>query len=140
MIRVPTALFPGSIALLLLLAAGAAAAAPAEAQGRGNRAREVRDVRVDGGATLSVEVAARIRGYYGSQPASGVEGLPPGIRKNLARGKPLPPGIAKKVAPPGLQSGLGLPAGYELVEVGVDVLLVEVATQIVHDVLMDVIR
>jgi len=28
--------------------------------------------------------------------------LPPGIAKNLARGKPLPPGIAKKVVPAGL--------------------------------------
>jgi hypothetical protein len=69
-----------------------------------------------------------------------VEGLPPGIRKNLARGKPLPPGIARKVAPQGLQSGLGLPSGYELVEVGLDVLLVEVATSVIHDVLRDVIR
>ena len=30
------------------------------------------------------------------------EPLPPGIAKNVARGKPLPPGIAKKVLPPDL--------------------------------------
>jgi hypothetical protein len=32
------------------------------------------------------------RGYWNPGPA-----LPPGIQKNLARGKPLPPGIAKKL-------------------------------------------
>ena len=134
MIRVPTAFAAGFCALLLLLAATPSSV---EAQGRGNRGGEAR---VSGGMTFSVEAVTQIRHFYSSQPVSGVEGLPPGIRKNLARGKPLPPGIAKKVAPRGLQAGLGLPAGYELVEIGVDVLLVEVATQIVHDVLMDVIR
>jgi hypothetical protein len=35
---------------------------------------------------------------------------------------------------------VGIADGYELVEVGLDVFLVEVATSIIHDVLMDVIR
>jgi hypothetical protein len=69
-----------------------------------------------------------------------VEALPPGIRKRLARGKPLPPGIAKKVAPAGLRSRVRLADGYALVEVGLDVLLVEVATSIVHDILTDAVR
>jgi hypothetical protein len=30
--------------------------------------------------------------------------------------------------------------GFEIVEVGLDVLLVEVATGVIHDVLMDIIR
>jgi hypothetical protein len=66
--------------------------------------------------------------------------LPPGIRRNLARGKPLPPGIAKRNVPAELRSRVGIADGYELVEVGLDVFLVEVATSIIHDVLMDVIR
>ena len=67
-------------------------------------------------------------------------GLPPGIAKNLARGKPLPPGIAKQVLPGGLVSTLPpVRPGYERVIVDGRVLLVEVATQIVHDVLTDVI-
>lgn len=90
--------------------------------------------------TLSVGSRERIREYYAARPAVEVDALPPGIRKRLARGKPLPPGIAKKVAPPELVTGLALPSGYELVEVGLDVLLVEVATGLVHDLLMDVIR
>lgn len=49
-----------------------------------------------------------------------------------------PPGIAK-VAPTELVGGLHLPVGYQLVEVGLDVLLVEVATNVIHDVPMDVL-
>ena len=92
------------------------------------------------GVTLSAELSTQIREFYSSRPVSNVESLPPGIRRNLARGKPLPPGIAKRSAPPELASRVRLRDGYELVEVGVDVFLVEVATNMVHDVLMDVIR
>lgn len=92
------------------------------------------------GVTLSVELKTQIREYYAAHPVGNVEALPPGIRRNLARGKPLPPGIAKKVAPPALAASIPLRDGYELVEVGLDVFLVEVATNVVHDVLMDVIR
>lgn len=116
-------------------------AADAEAQGRGGKrsaAQATADVSLD--VTLSVGVRDEIRAFYTTRPAVGVQSLPPGIRKNLARGKPLPPGIAKKVAPPELVSRIALPDGHELVEVGLDVLLVEVATGVIHDVLMDVIR
>lgn len=39
--------------------------------------------------------------------------LPPGIRKNLARGKPLPPGIAKTRLPGGYVGRLPHYSGYE---------------------------
>jgi hypothetical protein len=108
------------------------------AQGRGNSEQS----RVEAGVTisLSTEVRTQIRTFYTSRPETGVEALPPGIRRNLERGKPLPPGIAKKSAPQELQTQLHLEEGYELVEVGLDVLLVEVATGVIHDVLMDLIR
>jgi hypothetical protein len=65
-------------------------------------------------------------------------GLPPGIAKNLARGKALPPGIAKKQLPNDLVRRLPpVHDGYERVIVDGRVLLVEAATQIVHDVLME---
>jgi Ni/Co efflux regulator RcnB len=68
------------------------------------------------------------------------KGLPPGIAKNLARGKSLPPGIAKQQLPDGLVSVLPPPRkGYERVVVDGRVLLVEVATQVIHDVLSDAI-
>ena len=77
-------------------------------------------------------------GLFGTD--GNVDALPPGIRKNLARGKPLPTGIAKKVAPAGLRSRVRVPDGYQIIEVGLDVLLVEIATSIVHDILMDAVR
>ena len=90
--------------------------------------------------TLSADIRTQIQSYYTAHPVADAQSLPPGIRRNLARGKPLPPGIAKKVAPPELASRVRLRDGYELVEVGLDVFLVEVATNVIHDVLMDVVR
>lgn len=97
------------------------------------------EVQVTAGLTISIGDREEIRSFYGSRVAS-AEALPPGIRRNLARGKSLPPGIAKRSPPAELTSRVGVPSSYELVEVGLDVLLVEVATGIIHDVLMDVIR
>ena len=68
------------------------------------------------------------------------KGLPPGIAKNLARGKPLPPGIAKQQLPDGLIHALPAPPrGYERIIVDGKVLLVEAATQVVHDILTDIV-
>ena len=68
------------------------------------------------------------------------KGLPPGIAKNLAQGKPLPPGIAKQHLPESLRSVLPTPrTGYERIIVDGKVLLVEIATQVIHDILEDVI-
>ena len=82
----------------------------------------------------------QIQAYYSSNPNPALEALPPGIRKNLARGKPMPPGIAKRFPPDALRSSLSIPSRYEVSEVGWDIFLVEAATGIIHDVLMDVIR
>jgi hypothetical protein len=93
---------------------------------------------------------AVIRAYYrdhpvtssGNQHGKGKPGksLPPGIAKNLQRGKPLPPGIAKQMLPAGLIELLPRSRnGFERVIVDGKVLLVEVATQLIHDVLQDAI-
>lgn len=111
----------------------------ASAQGRSDRQKVVKSA-VTLSVTLTPDIRVQIRDYYRGIDARGIEGLPPGIRKRLARGKPLPPGIAKQVVPAGLRSRVHVPDGYRLYEVGLDVLLVEVATNIVHDVLMDVVR
>jgi len=67
-------------------------------------------------------------------------GLPPGIAKNLARGKPLPPGIAKQYLPDDLLHRLPpLEVGYEYVVVAGKILLIEIATQVIHDILVDVL-
>lgn len=79
------------------------------------------------------------RGGKGKAGKSG-KGLPPGIAKNLQRGKPLPPGIAKQALPTGLLTLLPPPPrGFERIEIAGKILLVEVATQVIHDVLEDVI-
>ena len=71
-------------------------------------------------------------GFHGYQP------LPPGIRKNLARGKPLPPGIAKKYAPAPMVTRLPVHPGHEWRVVGTDLVLVAIATAVVVDILVDV--
>lgn len=72
---------------------------------------------------------------------SGIRGyssLPPGIRKNLARGKPLPPGIAKKIAPGPLLGRLPRYDGYEWRVAGTDLVLIAIGTAVVADILYDV--
>lgn len=103
-------------------------------------------------ADVSIEVrfstheASIIRDYYRQVPVAESKGrkqsksLPPGIARNLARGKALPPGIAKQMLPGELLGRLPAPRdGFERVALDGKVLLVEIATQIIHDVLVDVI-
>lgn len=71
---------------------------------------------------------------------TGYSALPPGIRKNLARGKPLPPGIAKKAVPRPMLAQLPSYPGYEWRIYGSDLVLVAVATAVIADVLFDVLR
>lgn len=66
------------------------------------------------------------------------QSLPPGIRKNLARGKPLPPGIAKRFDSR-LQGKLPHYDGYEWRQVGTDVVLVTLATGLIYEVLQNVL-
>ena len=87
-----------------------------------------------------------IRAYYETYNTSRGKGkhkrksLPPGIAKNLERGKPLPPGIAKQALPYDLLRRLPPPPdGYERIILAGKVLLVELATQIVRDVLNDIV-
>jgi len=106
----------------------------------------VADVSV--GATFSkgeIDIIATWYRDHGAPSAHGnsgkkQKGLPPGIAKNLARGKPLPPGIRKQVLPQGLISILPpAPRGFERIVVDGKVLLVEVATRVIHDILVDAI-
>jgi hypothetical protein len=63
-----------------------------------------------------------------------VQSLPPGIAKNLARGKPLPPGIAKKHIPADLKARLPARVGVEITIFGDRIVLLE-ASGLVVDVL-----
>ncbi|WP_193091389.1 anti-virulence regulator CigR family protein [Halomonas colorata] len=70
-------------------------------------------------------------------PATG--SLPPGIQRQIERGKPLPPGIAKRFDRP-LAAQLPSYPGYEWEYVGSDVVLIEAATRVVVDILVDALR
>lgn len=98
--------------------------------------------------TISAEQAERVRAYIGEEGRAQGRGrgrgrgsaLPPGIEKNLRRGKPLPPGIAKRSLPPDLLTRLpDAPSGLEYIVAGGKLLLVEAATQVIRDVLVDAV-
>lgn len=93
-----------------------------------------------GAVIISAVERSLIRDYFQQHPGvhSG-DSLPPGIRKKIARGKPMPPGIAKKM-PGDLHGRLSPRPGYDYRMVGNDVLLVEVATGVIVDLLKDVLR
>jgi Ni/Co efflux regulator RcnB len=103
------------------------------------------DVQID--VSFGKHEISIIRDYYDSlqrearkEKHAGRSSLPPGIAKNLERGKALPPGIARQSLPADLIGKLPAPpAGHERVIVDGKVLLVEVATQVIRDVLTDLI-
>ena len=77
------------------------------------------------------------KGKKNKNKGVGNQGIPPGLAK---KGGALPPGIAKRQLPNNLLAQLPPPpAGYERVIVDKDVLLVHIATQVVHDVLEHVL-
>ncbi|MDD0973788.1 anti-virulence regulator CigR family protein [Pseudomonas fontis] len=82
---------------------------------------------IDRGSVLNV--LSSYHSYWNPGPA-----LPPGIQKNLARGKPLPPGIAKKLDGR-LLGHLPRYDGYEWQQAGTDLILVAIATGIIYEVL-----
>ncbi|CAI1503780.1 anti-virulence regulator CigR family protein [Serratia ficaria] len=82
--------------------------------------------------SISRERARSLALNYG---LTGYGSLPPGIAKNLARGKPLPPGIAKKMVPSSMLRDLPHYPGYEWRIAGDDLVLVALSTAIVASVI-----
>ena len=109
----------------------------------GNGGPREQSVRSGGGGGDLIRAGVTVamaRGYASEYRALGYSPLPPGVRKNLARGKPLPPGIAKKMVPPGMMARLPVYPGYEWRVAGTDLILVSLATLVIADVLADVFR
>lgn len=104
-------------------------------QHESHRPENSRDERVDLPRINERELRQLLRQH----DAPRAESLPPGIQRNLERGKPLPPGIAKRFDGQ-LASQLPQYPGYEWERVGADVVLIEAATRVVVDVLVDVLR
>lgn len=66
------------------------------------------------------------------------KGLPPGIAMKLERGGTMPPGIAKKYLPDDLEKRLPpVPQGYERRMVDNDIVLVEINTGRIADIITD---
>ncbi|WP_447044032.1 anti-virulence regulator CigR family protein [Vreelandella sp. H-I2] len=132
-------------ALGALLLNNAAFAQPGHAKAHGardkgqqhesNQTGHYRDGRVDLPRINERELRQLLRQH----DAPRAEALPPGIQRNLERGKPLPPGIAKRFDGQ-FASQLPRYPGYEWERVGANVVLIEAATRIVVDVLVDVLR
>lgn len=66
--------------------------------------------------------------------------LPPGIRKNLVRGKGLPPGIAKKVLlPVGVVNYVNLPSNTNILVIGSNVVVVDPIRNIILDIISNIL-
>lgn len=100
-------------------------------QGHKGKGSDVDDWRrgpsIDRGSILGV--VGGYRDYWSPAPS-----LPPGIQKNLARGKPMPPGIAKKLDGR-LLGRLPHYDGYEWRQAGTDLILVAIASGLIYEVL-----
>ena len=120
-------------AVPVLLLALMATSASAQGKGRGKPAGNAKASHVKVQPSSEAEMKI-IREFY-SADSRKPESLPPGIAKNLARGKPLPPGIAKKQLPDDLIILLPARPGARWLVTGDVVLLVDAS-----DVIVDLIR
>ena len=99
----------------------------------GNQGKaDKKNVSDDVSVRLSYDRARSLAVNYG---LTGYDSLPPGIVKNLARGKPLPPGIAKKMVPASMLGQLPSYPGYEWRIAGDDLVLIALSTAIVTAVI-----
>jgi Ni/Co efflux regulator RcnB len=106
---------------------------------QGSKGREGQrvDVVVRAGG-VNITAQQTIQAYYADKPKK-ARALQPDVARKYARGRRLPPGIAKQSLPPDLERRLSAQPGYQYVAVDSDVLLIAVSTGIVVDILFDVL-
>ncbi len=104
-------------------------------KGNGKESREFADA--GNGISLTLTYGDARKLALGSG-LTGYSTLPPGIAKNLVRGKPLPPGIAKKAVPAAMLSQLPHYPGYEWRIAGNDLVLIALSTAIVTEIINNV--
>ena len=147
--QINTLVLAGVLGAVLVI--NTASAQPAHAPAHGAREHHSHDKQHHGGSSysrderdqqqvdlprLNERELLRILRHYNAPVA---ESLPPGIQRQIERGRPLPPGIAKRFDD-SLVSQLPRYPGYEWERVGADVVLVEAATRVVVDILVDALR
>jgi hypothetical protein len=108
-----------------------------QAQNGGGKDKEAA-VRVQPSVGFSITERQIIVEFFATHRQE-AEALPPGIAKNLARGKRLPPGIAKRPIPSGLQAQLPTRVGVEVSIFGDRIVLLE-ASGLVVDIFEGVFR
>ncbi len=88
-------------------------------------------------ATITSAERQIIQNYIGQHPGAfaEVKPLPPGIAKKIARGGTMPPGIAKRYFPADLMSQLPPRPGQQWLIVGTDVVLMQAATSVILDLM-----
>lgn len=125
----------GAISLLLLslLASCAELGISPPVPGRGSPPPGNQSVAV----TVSIDIAAARRLAIASN-ITGLRGLPPGIQRNLQRGKQLPPGIARQLIPGIMLTGLPVYPDMEWRIAGRDLVLIAIGTLIIVEILSDV--
>lgn len=112
----------------------------ASAQGKGKSNKP--DIRTSGSSTSNVVVVFRdsdrttFREYFRTHRISATQ-LPPGVAKNVARGKPLPPGIAKRGVPPELLAQ-GPKVGPDITFTIAGNVVVAMRSGVVVDILRDI--
>ena len=97
---------------------------------------DVKDTEVD-----TVKSGKKAKGSKGAPPGLAKrDRLPPGLERQLQRNGRLPPGLEKRTFPAHLRAQLPSPLqGTERVIVGNDVVLIERATNVILDIMQDVI-
>ena len=129
------------VALVLILAGPALAGKKNKSSGKANQRITVEDVLTKAvlGGLITVAERATVGDYLDRNRSAfaGAQPLPSGIARKVERGGALPPGIAKKTLPTGLLTDLPARPGQEWRVVGTDLLIVEIATNVIVDVLKD---
>src|SRR4030095_5805173 len=101
-LRIRTMTMKRCVAGVLTLSLGllsAGVAAEGQGQGRGNGSNKpATQTSVSASVVFRDSDVVTFRDYFVAHKIT-AQPLPPGIAKNVARGKPLPPGIAKKAVP-----------------------------------------
>lgn len=77
---------------------------------------------------------SRLEGFSKPKP------LPPGIRKKIARGGAIPPGIAMTRFPNSVYSRLPGRSSRDLVAIGDDIVLIDPTTKVILDVMEGILR
>jgi len=133
-----------AMAAAMTFALTAAAFAQGSGNGNSNKHSDKNSAPATTGAAVNLTVSlitvferTTIQNYVQTHQTTfgGMQPLPPGIAKKVARGGSLPPGIAKRYFPNDLLGQLPPRPGQQWLVMGGDVVLLDVATQLILDVL-----